>query len=136
MKLIRQIVLVIAFVAAFICLSVFSTVEYPADNPNLDLAEDKLPLVKTFLAGVDSVLSLADKFPLKVLPVTQTGNDYEAKVITEAYSKVHDTSNKTGSIEKTTEQLFGAASVSTGVMGFDNFFGKIKNALSKDWFSL
>lgn len=134
MKLVRQIVLVLAFIAAFICLSVFSTVEYPANNPNLDATEDKLPLVKTFLANLDAILSLADKVPVKILPAAQTGNDYETKVIKEAYDKVTDVSNKTNITEKTTKQLFADTPGSTEFMDLDSFFNKIKNALSKDWF--
>lgn len=134
MKLVRQIVLVLAFIAAFICLSVFSTVEYPASNPNLDVTEDKLPLVKTFLANLDAVLSLADKVPVKVLPVAQTGNDYELRVIKEAYEKVNDVSNKTNITEKTTKELFNDTPGSTAFIDLDNLFGKIKDALSKDWF--
>ena len=134
MKLIRQIVLLLAFVAAFICLSIFSTVEYPADNPNLNATEDKLPLVKNFLANLDTLLSLSDKVPVKVLPVTQIGDDYESKVIKEAYNKVNDTSDKTNITEKTTKQIFSDTASSTSSINLSNLFDRIKNALAKDWF--
>jgi predicted RNA-binding protein with RPS1 domain len=134
MKLIRQIVLLLAFISAFICLTVFSTVEYPADNPNLNATEDKLPLVKTFLANLDALLSLSDKVPVKVLPVTQIGDDYESRVIKEVYNKVNDTSDKTNITEKTTKQIFGETASSTAPIDLSNLFDKIKNALAKDWF--
>ena len=61
MKFIRQIVIILALISTFICLTVFSGTKYTSNNINLNSVEDKLPIVSVVLSKISEFLPYSNK---------------------------------------------------------------------------
>ena len=61
MKFIRQIVIILALISAFICLTVFSGTQYTSNTVNLSSTEDKLPIVSIVLSKISEFLPYSNK---------------------------------------------------------------------------
>jgi len=128
MGLIRRIVLALALVSAFICLSIFSASEYRADNVSLSSTEDKLPLVKIMLNDLGSLLRLADRIPaVSFKPGAQINAAYDTDSVQNAYNKI------TNIKENSSSTPLDLASTSLRVVSDANIWQRLKEGLLKDW---
>jgi len=138
MKLVRQIVLALGLIAAFICLTVFSSAEYPASNSNLKVTDDKLPLIGETFSGLDTILSYTDKIPLLKGAATTTEtttivNHQIATTTKEADKKINNFLNKADIKGKEAELVNSVTTDSLKSVNFSDLFNRLKKALNRDW---
>lgn len=135
MKLIRQIIIGLAILAAFIIFSVFSIKEYTQEKTNLDSNEDKLPGVNVVLSSISSFLKWADKIPApELLAVAKTEVEYNTEMAQDIYNNADHIVKNTPEINK--ENFKDLASITPENIKNTNWqdvFKKVKEALSKDW---
>lgn len=135
MKFIRLIVVGLALLAAFACLSIFSTVTYTEEKTDLNSKEDKLPGVNIVLSSLSSFLHLADKIKApEFLPIAKTEVDYNKEIAQDIYDNADMIVKNTPEIKQ--ENFQGLTSVTSETIKNTNWqelFKKVKDALSKDW---
>lgn len=130
MKFIRQIVIGLALLAVFVIFSIFSIKEYSEDKINLSSNEDKLPGVSTVLSYISSFLKMADKIPVP--------NFLSVEDKIGAVEDIYNDANniiKNGSAVKI-DNFTELASITPETIrstNWQDFFRRIKEALSKDW---
>jgi hypothetical protein len=146
MKLVRQIVIALGLLAAFICLTVFSSTEYSPSHQgqadDLMTAGAKTPLVNNFFTGLERFFSVTDKIPLLKSPLaTTTITGADIKTANDLSDQVKN------NLEKTDLSQLGKANIKQNgskinveidVGGLasttpSDFFDRIKKALSGDW---
>lgn len=133
MKLIRQIIIGLAFISALICVSVISVSEYSADKIDETATEDKLPIVKNTLSFIGPLLDNADKIPsLNLLPAAKVGADYEMEAALDIYDRVKNAS--TSDLNISVKDLTLATNDSLKNIDFAEIFKRIAETLSKDLF--
>lgn len=136
MKLIRQIIIGLAFISALICVSVISVSEYSADKIDESATEDKLPIVKNALSFVGPLLENADKIPsLNLLPAAKVGADYEIGAALDIYDKAKNiTPDDLNVSAQTSLNLANTANDSLKNVDFKEIFNRIQEILSKGLF--
>jgi len=137
MKLIRQIILALGLLAAFICLTVFSSTEYPANNSNSKAANDKLPFVSDAFSGLNTIISYTDKIPLlKVTAATTTIKTVDSQIaptVSETPQKINNILEKTDIKDKEAELIDGATIDSFRSFSFSDLLYRLKKVLNRDW---
>jgi hypothetical protein len=135
MKLIRQIVIGLALLSAFICLTVFSETQYNGKDTNLNITEDKLPIAKIVLAKLSEFLPYSDKImALSSSPVAK-----------DAYNQASDIAKNNPNItpenikpaldmaSSSLKNTLDIASSSVQSTNWLEILNKIKAGLSKNW---
>lgn len=135
MKFIRLIVVGLALLAAFACLSIFSTVTYTEKNTDLNGKEDKLPGVNVILSSLSSLLQLADKIKApEFLPVAKTEVDYNKEMAQDIYDNADRIVKNAPEIrQENFQELANITPETIKNTNWRDFFKKINEALSKDW---
>ncbi len=135
MKFIRLIVAGLALLAAFACLSIFSTVTYTEQNTDLNSKEDKLPGVNVVLSSLSSFLSLVDKIKApEFLPIAKTEVDYNMEMAQDIYNNADRIVKNAPEIrQENFQELANITPETIKNTNWRDFFKKINEALSKNW---
>lgn len=64
MKLLRQVIFILATLSAFIYLTIFSAIEYGGKENDFSVTDDRLPIAREMVKGVSNVVSIMEKMPL------------------------------------------------------------------------
>ena len=138
MKFIRQIVLALGLLAAFICLTVLSSTEYSANNSNPKATNDKIPLISEAFSGLNTILSYTDKIPLlkgeTATTTIKTVNPQIATTTKEADKKINNILEKSDIKGKEAELVFDTTADSFKSITFSGLLDNLKKALNRDWF--
>lgn len=136
MKFIRHIIIALAFIAAFIVITIFSSTEYSSDKIDINATEDRLPAVKVVFSTLGHLLTYADKIPmLNFLPVAKIGAGYELKASQNIYNNIKDNITEDYDFKGDTGSQTPILAISpTKTFNWSEIISSLKEALSKDWF--
>jgi len=124
MKLIRQIVIGLALLSAFICLTVFSETQYNSKDANLNISEDKLPIAKIVLTKLSEFLPYSDKILI-------LSSSPEAK---DAYNQATDIAKNNNITPESVKPILDIASSTAQNINWQDIPKRIEEILSKGLF--
>lgn len=136
MRFIRHIIIALAFIAAFICVSIISVTEPSNKKTDLDKTEDKWPVAKIVLSNLNQLLTQTENIPLlNLLPMAKVGANYELEIAQDLYGKTSNSLKNNPNITKEiAEPVAAVLDVSKENTNWLEVFKRIKEILSKDWF--
>lgn len=140
MKLVRQIIFILAALSAFIYLTIFSAIEYNGEESDFSTAEDRLPIAKEAIKGVAGLVSIMEKIPLlRLIPTDLEKVNLDKSKLEESYEDIDflveaeetsDLSVKYSGDFSYTEPLQNIKETT-----WPDFLKGLKDRLSGNWFS-
>ena len=140
MKLVRQIIFILAALSAFIYLTIFSALEYNNEKTDLSATEDRLPIAKELLKGVSGLVSIMEKMPLlRLIPTDLEKVSFDKNKSEEFYKDIDFLVEEKNTNSLNSEYL-ADFSYEEPLPNFEkttwqDFLKGLKDRLSGNWFS-